>query len=311
MQKENFDLRVSVQGLIALILVGTLSLALAGGPAIGVAAANGRFEVDQSAVYGNTTLFEGATVATRNASSRLKLNNGARVELGEDSRARIFEKRTMLERGRGSVGTSGSYQLEARTLKISPSDAKSIARVKLEGRTQVLVAAVNGPVRVLNEAGMLVANMEPGIALLFTPQAAQAGDFQMSGCLLQTRDGKFLLVDPNQTVEVRGENLAPEMNNHVEVTGTGFRSAVPTLPASQVVQILSLKRVAVGGCNESIAKLERDGVKVNRSGAATVGRNGPVTTTKSHTGIYVGVAVAAAGGIGAAVALGGKKNTSP
>ena len=62
--------------------------------------------------------------------------------------------------------------MDARTLRISPVDSKAIARVKLEGENQVLVAAVNGRVRVLNESGLLVANMERGTALLFTPQAA-------------------------------------------------------------------------------------------------------------------------------------------
>jgi hypothetical protein len=203
--------------------------------------------------------------------------------------------------------------MEARTLRISPGGAKAIARVKLEGDKQVLVSAVNGPVRVVNEAGLLVASVKPGAALLFTPQAAQAAAFQMSGCLLETRDGKFLLVDPNQTVELRGSGMEGEINNHVEVTGTAFRSAVPAAPAAQVVQLEGIKRTEAGGCEEAIAKVEAEGVKVMRPGQSTAGK--PAGTPKSggsHAGIYAGVAVAVAGGIGAAVALGGgKKSTSP
>ena len=311
MQKETKMPRLSAQGLIALILVGTLTLAQAAGPAIGVAVAEGSFRVDNSEVYGNTTLFDGAIVQTEKASSRLQLKNGTRMDLGADSRARIFEKRMTLEQGQGDIETSSRYQMDARTLRISPIDPKSIARVKLEGSKQVLVAAVNGRVRVFNESGQLVANMEPGVALMFTPQAAQAGTFQMSGCLLETKDGKFFLMDSNQTVELRGSGLASEINNRVTVSGTAFRSATPTPPATQVVQVESVNQTEAGGCLESISKLESAGLKVEKGpGRDTVV---PKRAEKSHAGIYAGVAVAVAGGIGAAIALGkgGKSSTSP
>jgi hypothetical protein len=311
MQKEA-TLRLSTQGLIALILVGTVSMALASGEAIGFAVATGSFQVDSAEVYGNTTLFDGATVSTAKASSRLELTNGARMTLGEDSQARIFEKKMTLERGVGELKTAASYQMDARTLRISPLDAKSIARVKLEGARQVLVAAVNGPVRVFNEAGLLVANVKPGAALLFTPQAAEAGTFKMSGCLVESADGKFFLVDPTQTVELRGSGLEKEANNQVEISGTAFRSAVPAPPAAQVVQVADdgLKQTAVGGCDDAIAKLESSGVKAAKPGQPV--KTAAIDHPKSHVGIYAGVGVAVAAGVGAAVALGGgKKSTSP
>jgi hypothetical protein len=157
-----------MQSLIALILVGTVSVALADGEAIGFAVATGSFQLDNAQVYGNTTLFDGATISTATAPSRLELTNGARMTLGEDSQARVFENRMTLDRGTGELKAPASYRMDARTLQISPLDAKSIARVKLEGSTQVLVAAINGRVRVLNEAGVLVANVEPGRTFLFT-----------------------------------------------------------------------------------------------------------------------------------------------
>ncbi len=135
----------------------------------------------------------------------------------------------MLERGIGELKTAASYRVDARSLR-DALVAGSIARVKLEGPRQLLVSAVNGRVRVLNDAGLLVANIQPGAALLFTPQAAEAGTFKMSGCLVASVDGKFFLVDPNQTVELRGTGLSAEANNHVDITGTAFRSAVPRRP---------------------------------------------------------------------------------
>ncbi len=132
----------------------------------------------------------------------------------------------------------------------------------------------------------------------------------MAGCLLETQDGKFLLVDANQTVELRGSGLAADINNRVEVTGTAFRSAVPAPPAVQVVQAENVKRVEEGGCDEAIGKVESAGVKVLRPGQSTVAKP-PKASGGSHAAIYAGVGVAVAGGIGAAVALSGKKKTSP
>jgi hypothetical protein len=291
--------------------MGAVTLAIAAERPIGVALSQGGFRADNSVVFGNTTVFDGTMVQTTEASSRLQLTNGARIELAVNSRAKVFKKRAALEQGVAELASSLDYQLEARTLRISPIDDKSIARVKLEGDKQVSVAAVNGRVRVSTEAGLLVANVAPGKSLLFTPQAAQAETFQVSGCLLQMKTGQFLLVDPNQTVELRGTGLEQEINNRVEVAGTAFRSAVPTPPATQVIQVDRIKQVAVDTCLEVIDTIERTGVKVVRPGE-TVKAAGPAVKAPSHAGIYAGVAVAIGGGVGAAVALsGGKKSTSP
>ncbi len=56
MQNEA-TLRLTTQGLIALILVGTVRIALAGGEAIGFAVATGSYHVDSAQVYGNTTRY--------------------------------------------------------------------------------------------------------------------------------------------------------------------------------------------------------------------------------------------------------------
>jgi hypothetical protein len=298
--------------MITLGLLVTAALAIAVERPIGVAVSQGGFRADDSAVFGNTTVFEGTLVQTAEASSRLRLSNGARIELAVNSRAKVFEKRAALEQGIAELASSPGYQIEARTLRISPIDNKSIARVKLEGDKQVLVGAVNGRVRVSTQAGLLVANLAPGKSLRFTPQAAQADTFQISGCLLQMKTGQFLLVDPNQTVELRGTGLEQEINNRVEVAGTAFRSAVATPPATQVIQVDRIKQVAVDSCLEAIETIERTGVKVVRPGQTPKPANPAVVKSPSHAGIYAGVAVAVGGGVGAAVALsGGKKSTSP
>jgi len=61
----------------------------------------------------------------------------------------------------------------------------------------------------------------------------------------------------------------------------------------------------------AIGKLEAEGAKLVTPGQATAAKAPAGAKSGSHTAIYAGVAVAAAGGIGAAVALSGKKSTSP
>jgi len=71
---------MNFQALLALNLVGILAWASAPARVIGIAKANGSFRVDNSRVAGNTTLSDGATVETGEATSRLQLQKGTRVE---------------------------------------------------------------------------------------------------------------------------------------------------------------------------------------------------------------------------------------
>ena len=61
----------------------------------------------------------------------------------------------------------------------------------------------------------------------------------------------------------------------------------------------------------AIGKLEGEGVKPVKPGQATATKAPAGAKSGSHAGIYAGVAVAAAGGSAAAVALSNKKSTSP
>ena len=54
----------------------TGAIALAGSPAIGIVTASGSFTLENSKVWGNSTLFDGSTVETSQASSSLALRNG-------------------------------------------------------------------------------------------------------------------------------------------------------------------------------------------------------------------------------------------
>ena len=298
---------MTAQSLLAIILICAVSVNLAAGPAIGIATAQGSFQLDRARVSGNATLFEGALVETAEASSRLQLHGGTRFELAPESRAKVYGKRLALEQGVGEMETSSAYQLEARTLRIATAEPKSIVRVRVDGDKAVLVEALKGPVRVYNRSGLLVANVKAGSTLSFQPQAAADDAFQMEGCLLR-KDGKFVLADQtgNQVVEVRGADLAQQVGNRVAVSGVAVSGATPVAGASQVIELRKIDPVSTGGC---LAVASQIGAESPRPPGAPKAAG----EKKSHTGaIIAGVAVAGAGGgIAVAVCCKGKKSTSP
>jgi hypothetical protein len=241
----------TARSLVSLILVGCVTLSQAAGPALGVAIAKGSFQIDGSSVSGNATLFGGATIETGEASSRLQFSNGARIELAPHSRAEVFGDHLTLERGLGELAAK-NYRIEARSLRIETNDQKSLARVGVAGAKEVLVTALNGPVRVYNDAGLLVANVRPRMAMSFQPQAAPATSSERSGCLMRSKvdSSKFILADQvaGVTVEVRGEGLAEQVGNQIRITGNAFRSEVPVAGAEQVIRVNSIELIAKGAC---------------------------------------------------------------
>jgi hypothetical protein len=296
-----------VQALVALNLAGALA-AWSAGPVIGIAVAKGTFQVDNAQVAGNSTLFDGSKVETTEASSRLRLQNGTRVELAAGSRAAVFQDRTLLEKGFGEFQAASSYGIEARGLRISSAGGRSIVRVRLDGETRVLVAALNGPARVFKTSGALIANVAAGATLRFEPQAQPESAARMSGCLLR-KAGRFILVEQtaNVVVELRGDaaQLSAQLGNRVEIQGAVDASAQPVEGASQVVQVSALDQVGPGGC---VAAAQAAGAELPTRAPVQAAAAKP----KHSTAVIAGVAVAAGGGAIAGVLLmNSNKSKSP
>jgi hypothetical protein len=296
-----------VQAFLALNLAGVLA-AGSTGPVIGIAVANGTFQVDNAQVAGNSTLFDGSTVETTEASSRLRLRNGTRVELAAGSRAAVFQNRTLLEKGFGEFRAASTYEIEARGLRISSARGTSIVRVRLDGENAVLVAALNGPARVFKTSGPLIANVTAGATLRFDPQAQPESAARMSGCLLR-KAGRFILVEQtaNVVVELRGDaaQLSAQLGNRVEIQGVVDVSGPPAEGASQVVRVSVLEEIGPGGC---VAAAQGIGAELPTRAPV------PATAGKpKHTGaVIAGVAVAGAGAaIAGVVLMNSNKSKSP
>jgi hypothetical protein len=293
--------RFSVQSLIALIVAANLPLGIAAAPAVGTVTARGSFTIDASTITGNATLFEGNEIETGKASSQLQLNNGARMQLAADSRGIVYRDRLVLEKGTSLIHSGANFQVEANSLRILPSETAG-AQVSIRQSGTVEVAALSGPVRVTAANGVLLANLQEGKTLDFTPDSTgPATPTTVTGCL-ESSSGKFLLTDEASLVrfEVLGTSLDKEVGHRVQLDGTV--TPVPDSPSqiqSANVKELS-KKCSHHGTAAAAAGVGAAGAAGAGAGAAgtgtTIGAIGAVIATHAVIAgvIVAGVATAAA-----------------
>ena len=284
--------RLTIQSLLSVIVAGCLTISYAGNPAIGLVMAKGSFRVDNSQVRGNATLLDGTTIETARVASRLQLNGGARLELAAGSRGKVHQDRLILERGAGQLENSTTYRIEAQGLLIMPAGANAAAQVGFDKENRVVVAALRAPVRVTTAGGTVVANVEPGAPLAFSPQVAGAAPpAKLRGCL-EAKNGRYLLRDETTkvTVELVGPGLAAEAGNVIEVEGVTDLAAKPAAGATQVVKVSAIKRV--GSCKASAAAAA--------PAAAAAAGGWAALAVGAKVAIIAGVAVGASVGVMAA-----------
>jgi len=279
--------------LTALRLVATTSLivfasstAFPASPAIGLAVANGSFQLDQSDVRGNATLFAGSTIETNTTPSEIRLTSGVSARLAAESRARVFDSRLILEKGTGRLN-SVNYYIEADGLQVMPDKNGGSAEVHLAGPNRVIVAAEKGLVLVNNREGVLIARLDRGREMSFEPQEAGGTVTRASG-ILAIKNGQFILVDrvTNVTLQLKGPGLDTHVGKLVEITGT-VDAGPPTVPgASQLVDVTKISPLV-----KSAAAV--GGAAAGGAAAATAG------------GLSTGAVVAIIGGVAAAGTVGG------
>jgi hypothetical protein len=288
----------SSRALLAMILCcSTVELVYGSGPGIGLAIADGSFQLDHSRVWGNATLFEGNVIETGASASQLRINDGVNARLASESRARVYRSRLVLEKGIGEL-TSVNYRIDAATLHIMADGPGAVARVEVNSPTRVIVAAREGAIRVTNSAGILVARLDAGREMAFEPQSGATGAAtQISGCLLR-KNGKFIVIDQttNVTMELEGAGLASELGNRVEITGTAGTGTPSVDGASQLIQVTSIKRIAKGSC-ASIAK--KAGAAAGGAAAAGAAGAGAAAGGAAAAGLSTAAVVAIVGGVAA------------
>ena len=301
-----------------------MASALGAAPAIGIATASGHFTVEKSQVWGNSTLFDGATVETQQASSELALRSGVKLQLGAMSRAKVWENRLALERGVGQAYGTSAFELDAAGLKIRSADGAARFRVAVNDRVEV--TALAGVARVMNSSGAMLASIPAGRAMSFAMQQGSAtGAITRTGCLLY-KDGHYILQDENtqEVVELNGVDAAARAlqantGNRVEVVGTAGATKPVVSIATSLLSVATVTAKSQGGCLSAAAGLnaqtEAPGSGAAPANTAAAGKTPPAVSSGGGGGMSTGAKIAiiaaiAGGGAGAAIALAGHKSST-
>lgn len=246
-------------------------------PAIGIVTASGHFTLEGSQVWGNATLFDGVIVETNLASSDLALRNGVKLQLGAQSRARIWQNRMVLEKGAAQLAAPASFE-----------------------------------VSVLNHANLIRAPYRTGAAF----QAA-AGQTVHAGCMVYKNGRFLLQDQTTQEViELFGPDLAPNVGNRVEARGSASSAGVvPATSVMNVASIAPQSQggcLSVAAALDARTDVPVTGVPTTAGPPTPTSSPAPAVHTGISTGAKVAIVAAiAGGGAGAAIALsGGKKSTS-
>ena len=265
-------------------------------------------------MWGNSTLFDGATIQTDQASSELALRNGVKLQLGAKSRAQVFENHLALEKGTGQVNSAASYEVDAAGLKISGQ------RLRVSVTDRIEIAAFSGSARVTSGTGALLAAIPAGRSMTFAMQAGQTGSITRTGCLVY-KDGHFLLQDENtqEVAELTGSGLAQNVGNRVEASGIAGSGRPAVAAATMTMNVTAISTKSEGGCLSVASALDAktEAPAGAASGPGPASTQPPASVPKSgggmSTGAKIGIAAAViGGGAGAAIALAGKKSsTSP
>ena len=285
--------------------------AWAGSSSIGMITSGGAMSLNRSEVWGNATLFDGSSIETQKASGDAALSDGVRIQFGAQSRATVWRNHAALDRGIAQVTARSPYEIDSGGIKVK---AESGSRMLLKAGAQVEVTALAGMAQVRDRDGTLLASIAPGRTLSFAFQATVT----RTGCMVY-KDGHFLLQDENtnEVVELTGTGLAGNVGNRVEVLGTPARAKPASPSAASEMNVNTVTLRTTGGCLSVAAALNAQ--TDAPPGATTPSSSGGTTpaSTAAKTGMSMGakvaiVALAAGGGVGAALAVAGhKSSTSP
>jgi hypothetical protein len=235
-----------IRSLVSVLAGGCLFVATAAPGSIGVIRSSGDFRVDGSTVRGNSTLFDGNLIETTSARSVVQLNS-AQITLAPESRAKIYQGRTILEKGASLLRDADKHFVEADSLQISPAAKDAVIQVDIQGPNRIAVAARSGSAQVRNSAGVLVADLRPGMALAFDTQAGASTAVKITGVVV-LRNGNYFITDTTThvTSQIQGADLAKYVGKNVEITGAIIPGATPLAGATQVVQVGGIHLAAAG-----------------------------------------------------------------
>jgi hypothetical protein len=206
---------------VVAVLVCFLSYANAGTVSIGTASARGDMRVDNYAVKGNATLFDGSVIETGQASADLHLSKGVQITLSAASRGTVHSDHIVLEQGQSELASNGAFQVQAQGLRVVSAGPHSRGVVSMKPGNTVEVASMDGNLGVTNDQGIMLANILPGHSFSFAMQAgANAQEFSGVGLVSFDNGTYYLTTDANVRYILTCRDSHNFVGDKVIVTGT-------------------------------------------------------------------------------------------
>ena len=128
---------------LTLAISSSFTLLSAATPGIGIAMSQGNVLINSASTAGNATIFDGNTLETQSATSRVRLTDGAELRLAADSRGTVFSDHVDLEKGNARIAAI------RRTQKNRAYARKAFRRTLMRSEGIVQIAALTGNVHIL------------------------------------------------------------------------------------------------------------------------------------------------------------------
>jgi hypothetical protein len=279
------------KGCVALAFAAVVTTALMSttvlAATIGTITSTGRFHMNGAEVWNQAALMEGTSLQTGQTATRLLLRNGTDMRIGATSSGKVFANRMVLENGSLEGLLARSFRLETAQLGLQVEGENARAHVRVSDG-QILVASLQGAVRVRGSQGLLLANLSEGnaVALSAQPEGTTVGT-RLTG-VIQHKNYRYYLTDEttNVTVELRGELPSKNVGKRVTIQGDVDSAAVPSENADYAVRVTQVT-------NPAEAAASGAGAGGGTGGGAAAGAAG-------GTGMATGAKVAIIGGVAAA-----------
>lgn len=302
-----------IRSLVTVFAGGCLLVLTAATGSIGTIRSSGDFRVDGSTVRGNGTLFDGNLIETTSARSVVQLH-AVQITLAPESRAKIYQDHTVLEKGAGLLRDADKHVLDAASLEIAPAGKDAVIQVDVQGPGRISVAARSGGAQVRNSSGVLVATLLAGTALEFDSQAGASTAVKISG-VVELRNGAYFMTDVTTHVvsQLLGANLAQFVGKNTHITGSLIPGAVPLAGATQVVQVADSRRVAAGaaGTAGSVGTAGAPGTTGASGTASASGAATGAAAVGSHVAVLAIIGGVAVGGTVVGLAAAGSFSGTP
>ena len=227
---------------VAVLYFSTLAYAADTTAALGTASARGDMLVDGETVQGDATIFEGSVAETGQTTASLRIEEHVKIDLDKVTRGITHRGWFVLEKGTIEWEPPCNYLIEVNGLRVTPDSPNSRGLVSIDAANVVIVSAIKGEFRVMDNHGLILARASVNSPARFASNSAQGITPTTYFGEMTRMDTHYLLhllgPDHDVSYEVRGPKADKYVGKKVEVVG----EIAPALTSTVVYKVLQAKK---------------------------------------------------------------------